>query len=274
MKSNMPQMNSPKGMPSILGDITPPYSAPRSITGVAPEFDDLYTTWQTTKTPENNTKVLAALQPVIDTAVSSYGGANATPNLKSRAKLMALKALDTYDPKRGNVRTHLLSQLQSLRRLSAKEQHIISLPEQVGLDFQKLTLAENELTDALGRDPTDDELADHTNLSTRRIRKIRAFNQPLAEGSVSRVTEESAGGDVASHIPGSNRGTDAWMNFVYDDLGPTDKMIMDMTLGRNGRRRASTQDIASRLKITPGAVSQRAAKIQQMLDKRFDYGGF
>jgi Mn-dependent DtxR family transcriptional regulator len=61
------------------------------------------------------------------------------------------------------------------------------------------------------------------------------------------------------------------LDFVYGDLSPTDKLIMDMTLGRNGRRTAATQDIARRLNITPGAVSQRAAKIQQMIDQRYQH---
>lgn len=274
----MPQeLNKLPGMPSILKemDVPAPFSAPKSVTGVSPEFDTLYTSWSTNKTPETNTKILSAVQPVIDTALQSYGGTAYSPTLRSRAKLMALKALQTYDPQKGNVRTHLLSQLQSLRRAAAKEQNIISLPEQVGLDFQNLNTAENELRDQYGRDPTDDELADHTNLSKRRIQKIRSFNQPLAEGTVSRIVDEdSSGGDVASTIPGSRKGVDAWLDFVYDDLGPTDKLIMDMVLGRNGRKKASTQDIARRLGITPGAVSQRAAKIQTMIDKRHDFGGF
>ncbi|NDE17442.1 hypothetical protein EBZ80_21170 [bacterium] len=189
---------------------------------------------------------------------------------------MALKALDTYDPKRGNVRTHLLSQLQSLRRLTAQSQNIISIPEQVGLDYSRLNESEAELRDQLGRDPTDDELADHTGLSTRRIQKIRAFNQPVSEGMTTREVsdEESYGGDVASNIPGSTRSADAWFNFVYEDLSPVDKLIADMTLGRNGRRKTSTQEIARRLNITPGAVSQRAAKIQAMLDKQYTQSGF
>jgi DNA-directed RNA polymerase specialized sigma subunit len=189
---------------------------------------------------------------------------------------MALKALDTYDPARGNVRTHLLSQLQSLRRASAQAQNIISIPEQVSLDFSRLNENENELRDRLGRDPSDDELADSTGLSVRRIRKVRAFNQPVAEGMTTREVgpDDSYGGDTASTIPGSTRAADAWFNFVYEDLSPVDKLVADMTLGRNGRRKTSTQDIARRLNITPGAVSQRAAKIQAMLDKKYTYGGF
>lgn len=267
--------NKTKGMPSILGDVAPPFSGQRSITGVSPEFDTLYTTWKTKQTPETNTQILSAVQPVIDSALTSYAGTGHSPALRSRAKIMALKALGSYDPQRGNVRTHLLSQLQSLRRAAAKEQNIISIPEQVGLDFQHLTGAENELRDQYGREPTDDELSDYTNLSRRRIQKIRKFNQPLAEGTVSKIVDEdSSGGDVASAVPGRQNAADAWMNFVYEDLGPTDKLIMDMTLGRNGKRRASNQDIARRLNLTPGAVSQRAAKIQAMLDKRLDHGGF
>lgn len=268
-------MNKPKGMPSILGDVAPPFSGPKPITGVSSDFDQLYTAWKKNQTPESNTQILAAVQPVIDSALSSYAGAGHSPTMRSRARMMALKALGTYEPNKGNVRTHLLSQLQSLRRAAAKEQNIISIPEQVGLDFQKLTSAENELRDQYGRDPTDDELADYTNLSRRRLQKIRKFNQPLAEGTVSRIVDEdSTGGDVASSIPGRTSAADAWMDFVYDDLGPTDKLIMDMTLGRNGKRRASTQEIANRLRLTPGAISQRAAKIQAMLDKRLQHGGF
>jgi DNA-directed RNA polymerase specialized sigma subunit len=270
----MPADKKLGGMPSILGDIPGPFSGTKPA-GVDNGFESMYTQWRQAKTPESNTAILKAVQPVIDTAVLSYAGQNAHPTIRSNARMMALKALDSFDPARGNVRTHLLSQLQGLRRATAKSQNIISIPEQVGLDFSNLTESENQLRDALGRDPSDDELADATNLSKRRIQKIRAFNQPLAEGTtVKDITEDNYGGDIASTVPGSNRGADAWFNFVYDDLSPTDKLIADMTLGRNGRRKTSTQDIARRLNITPGAVSQRAAKIQSMLDKRYTHGNF
>lgn len=257
-------------MPSILGDTPPPFSTPPKVTGVSDDFQPVFDEWTKTQTPKTNTKILGAVQPVIETAISSYVGPNPTPTIRSRAKLMALKALQTFDPKVGNVRTHLLSQLQSLRRLAAQEQNIISIPEQVGLDYQKLTEAENELRDRLSRDPADDEIADATGLSVRRIKKIRSFHQPIAEGATVLETGDdyADAGGIASVIPGQNTAQDAWLNFVYGDLSPTDKLIMDMTLGRNGRRKTSTQEIAKKLNISPGAVSQRAAKIQNMLNQQ------
>jgi DNA-directed RNA polymerase specialized sigma subunit len=159
--------------------------------------------------------------------------------------------------------------MQSLRRLSAQEQNIIAIPEQVGLDYKKLNEAENELRDRLSRDPSDDEIADATGLSVRRIKKIRGFHKPIAEGATIIETGDdyADAGGVASQIPGQNDAQEAWLDFVYGDLSPTDKLIMDMTLGRNGRKKTSTQIIAQKLNITPGAVSQRAAKIQSMLNQ-------
>jgi len=257
------------GMPSILGDIPKPFSEQKPpAAGV--DFGSMHANWFKNQTPEQNTNILAEIQPIVDTAVSSYAGANPSPAMRSRARLMALKALQTFDPVRGNVKTHLLSQMQSLRRLAAQEQNIIGIPEQVGLDFQKLTEAENSLRDRLSRDPSDDEIADDIGLSVRRIKKIRQFHKPIAEGStvIETADDYADSGGVASKIPGQNKEQDAWADFVYGDLSPPNKLIMDMALGRNGRSRASVQEIAQKLNITPGAVSQRAAKIQEMLDKR------
>lgn len=266
--NSMKPQNKQTGMPSILGDTIPPFSQPKP--GAGDDFAQVHSGWLNNQTPAQNTQILTKVQPIIDTAVSSYVGASPSSSIRTRAKLMTLKALQNFDPVRGNVRTHLLSQLQSLRRLAAKEQNIISIPEQVGLDFQKLTEAENALRDRLSRDPSDDEIADNVGLSTRRIKKIRAFHKPIAEGStvVDTADDYADAGGVASKIPGQTSEQDAWMDFVYGDLDPTNKLIMDMSLGRNGRRKTSVQEIAQRLNITPGAVSQRAAKIQQMLNTR------
>lgn len=269
----LPTPRGLKGMPSILESeqIDPPYSA-KKVQGVPDNFNDMHAQWMKNRTPEMNTQILEAIQPVIDTAVQSYVGPNANQTARTQAKLMALRALETYDPTKGNVRTHLLSQMQSLRRYAAQQQNIIDIPEQVGLDYQSLSEAENALRDKLGRAPTDDELADETGLSKRRIKKIRSFNQPVSEGMTHNETEDGGSdGTVASTIPGTDHGLDAWLDFVYDDLSSTDKLIMDMTLGRNGRKQASVQEIAKELNISPSAVSQRASKIQEMIDKRHQY---
>jgi DNA-directed RNA polymerase specialized sigma subunit len=268
----MKNVMSHQGMPSILETekVAPPFSGtPNNNT---PDFTAAYDAWKAKRTPENNTALLRTVQPILDTAVSSYAS-NSSPTMRSRAKLLALEAMDSYDPKSGNIKNHLLSRLQRLRRLSGKEQNIIAIPEQVGLDFQKIDFAENELRDQLSRDPTDEELADFTGLSVKRLRNVRNFNKPVSTGATTRATDEASySGEISSNIPNKNTDVDAWLDFVYEDLNSVDKLIMDMSLGRNGRRRAPVQDIAKRLNISPGAVSQRAAKIQTMIDRRHTHG--
>lgn len=226
--------------------------------------------WKSGPSPATTGRLLKAVHPIIDTALRSYGGGSvASPTLRSKAKQMAIGAFGTYDPERGTLKTHLLSQLQGLRRSATREQNIISRPEQVGLDYHHLQQSENELRDWYGREPSDLEVADHTGLSLKRIGHIRRSNLPLAEGQTLRPDAEGNSNVPASSRPDQvTQDADAWHSFVYHDLGATDQVIMDHTLGRNGRPKLSSSQIAQRLGITVGAVSQRTAKIQKLLDQR------
>jgi DNA-directed RNA polymerase specialized sigma subunit len=230
------------------------------------DFAPAFTAWQTTPTPQTNAALMAAVQPVIDTAVFSYGGSNASPNLRSRARLMALQAMPTYAPAKGSLKTHLLSQLQGLRRYSAKEQNPIRVPEQLLLDRNRLQDVEATLEDKLGRPASDAEIADFTGFSPKRLRRIRSVYSGVNEGSFVDETGESY--TPASSMPGQAAAAEAWADFVYGDLSDTDKLIMDATLGRNGRRVMSTAQLASKLGLSAGAISQRRARIQKLLDER------
>lgn len=230
-----------------------------------PEFESAFKSWQASPGPQTNSALLKAVSPVIDTALTTYGGKSYSPTLRSHARAMALKSFQTYDPSRGKLRSHMISQMQRLRRVSAQEQQIISIPESVSLDHQHLTEAENDIADAMGRMPSDMELADRTGLSLKRIAHIRKSQLPVAEGTTQMHLEGDEPMDVGVNIPG--RQNKAWENFVYLDLGNTDRFIMDASLGRNGRKPMTVSQIAQALRITPSAVSQRTQKIQKLLDR-------
>lgn len=236
-------------------------------TKLEPDLADAYSAWQTKPGPAANSGMLKAVQPIMDSALRSYG--TASPTLRSQAKLLTLKALPSYDPMRGTLRTHLLSQLQGLRRISAKEQQIISLPEQVGLDQKFLHDTEHQLRDDLGRDPSDYEIADRTGISLKRLRYVRQFRPPVAEGMASQPWNAGEDArDPSVQRLGRHDDYDAWLDFVYTDLSNTDRVILDYTLGRNGSPKLPLQEVARRLGITPSAASQRAAKIQRLIDER------
>lgn len=250
-----------------------PFSA-GGLNKLEPEFEPAFTAWK--KTPNNATRtaLLHAVDPVISKAIHSYGGGSTgSPVLKSRAKMLALEAMNTYDPMKSKLNTHLLSSMQRLHRISAQQQQIIKVPERVISDRKLLSEAEHELMDQLGRDPSDMEIADFTGFSLKRLGHIRQAHVPVSEGSVlaGQQGEEEDGFMPASVIPGHDPGEAAWQDFVYADLAPKDRVIMDYSLGLHGTPRSSAVEIARRLGLSPGAVSQRAAKIQAMLDERKRY---
>src|SRR5690606_29943577 len=107
--------------------MTPSTTSP-ALGGLEPEFHAAYTAWKTNNTPQSRGELLKAVSPVLQTAIYSYGDGE-SPALKARAKLLALEAFNTYDPTRGSLKTHLLSQLQRLRRISAQQQQTIRVPE-------------------------------------------------------------------------------------------------------------------------------------------------
>lgn len=269
----MPNISGLKNAPNWkpLPDL--PFASENQQAGkLEPDYADAYNAWKADDSPINRGAMLQQVQPVVDTAVFSYAGKGASPYLKGQAKLLALDAIKTYDSSKGSLKTHLLSQLRRLQRLSAQSQQPIRIPERVALDRQALLAVTEELRDDLGREPNDLELSDRAGISLGRIRQIRRAKTGINTGSL--LGDDGEVYTPGSQLPGSDAAEDAWAEMVYYDLGETDRLIMDYTLGLNGRPALSNSDLAAKLDLSPGAVSQRKAKIQAMLDSRHQFDLF
>lgn len=232
-----------------------------------PEFDNLYTTWQQNRTPEGNAAALQALNPTINQAMQTHVGKQ-DPLLKSKARRMTLRALQTYDPMRGRLRNHVYNHLRGLKRAAGQQAHILRAPERLMLDRRAVGASQQELEDELGREPTDDELAHRAGFSVGRLQRIRGYKPGMSHGFFENLGE-------GGFLPAVKRQeSEAWVQFVYDDLSPIDKKIMEWTLGLNGQPVLANQVIAKRLNRSPGAISQRKKLIQNLLDEEQDLSPF
>ena len=237
-----------------------------------PNYQEVYTNWQREPSPAHTGALLKTVQPVINSAMRTYAGPSArSANVKSRAKLLTIDAMKSYDPARGPLKPHLMSRLQRLRRVAAQQRQIIQVPEQVALDQMRSDAAGKELEDKLGRPASDQELADFTGLSVKRLQYIRDSSRPLAESTITRMGDEGAG----SYDPRVQKLTtshNAWLELVYDDLDPTNQYIMERALGMHGHPAAKPSALAKQLKVSPAAISHRMAQIQTKIDKRDELG--
>jgi len=224
-------------------------------------IDDAYEFWQRNQSTANMDRLLQAAKPTIGKALSSFAGGD--KSMTARAKRLAIDAFKTFDPKRGaKLNTHLMIRLQPLQREYTSRSSIFKIPERVQLDKFRLEQSELALTDELGREPSDNELAEYTGFSTRRIAHVRKFaRRGYAESQIR--TPEGEPVQVTSETVDPE---DIWFEYVHHDLDPIDKKILEWKTGMYDKKVLSTNEIASRLKITPSAVSQRAAKIALKLE--------
>ena len=222
-----------------------------------------YDFWNKNRTPKSMGDLLHAAAPTISKAITSYAGGD--KSMRGRARVLATGAFKSYDPNRGTkLESHLLTQLQPLRRTYFDRASPLRIPERVRIDRVTLEGGEQELRDNLGRDPSDDEVADHIGLSRKRISHIRAFGRAAVPTS-----SFLSGDEDQAELPGVSRvdPVAVWTDYVYHDLDALDKQIFDWRTGAHGKRMLSNNEIARRLKLSAGAVSQRAAKIMAKIQE-------
>lgn len=221
---------------------------------------DPYDTWAASPTPANMQKLLKHVAPTLNAAITTHAGGNVSPVVQGHAKLLAVRAIKSYDPTRNTALTsHLHENLRGLIRFNANATSPMQVSERRAKQVTELKTAENDFFEQYGHEATDEELADVLGLSVKRISKIREFGDPRFIRSTS--------GSATTNAPITNQHDPAeiWTDYVYHDLGAIDKQIMEHAVGYNGKAKLRKVELARRLNISPAAVSQRARKIQEKL---------
>lgn len=260
--------------PELVGPspVKPPV-VPAPAPTPAVDDDAVWATWKAAgPSPKANALALQDLDPLVTRAAASVvGGKGLNPILKGRARRLALDGLKTFDPAKGKLQTHMYNQMRTLKRISARSAAGVAVPERIALDRRALDMASTELEDELGREPTDDELADRVGMPPTRIRRVRSYRPAIVGGRPNQ--DGGINDDPASQVPGKNMAMRAMAQMVYDDLSPSDQKVFEWSGGFGGPLKDVTA-IASGLRRSIGWVSQRRALIQKLLDEAHQLNPF
>jgi DNA-directed RNA polymerase specialized sigma subunit len=245
------------------------------VSQLANTFDDdeyfpAFTAWKADPTPQGNATYLQQIKPIVDKGVKLYGGSS--PISASKGKLLALSASQNFDPKKAKLQSHLLNQMKGLQRMAEQQEQVLKVPERILLQRNLINNSMQELQDELGREPTDLELSDHTHLPFARLAQVRSYQPGTTDGHLSTLDPENSG--TGSLLPGDEDAQKNWLQIVHGDLSPMDQRILEMTLGMNGQKKHSNLEIAAKLSRSPGAITQRKAKIQTLLDQEQQFSPF
>ncbi len=233
-------------------------------------LDDHLATWRSKPTPTNMGAVVNGLQSTIDRAVRNYTRSE-SPIVRSKARVLAARAVKGYDPSFGaSLPTHVYRQLQALQRLAPNLQEPLAIPEKLRRDRGGVLRAIEELTNTLDREPSDEEVSEHAGLSVKRVLRVRSSLRAGVPASRFEDAESEDGEDgegTYDAVASASTPEQDWVDAVYHDSGDIDRIILQYRTGYRGAPVLPNQDIAKRLKISPAAVSQRAARLQARLDE-------
>ena len=225
------------------------------------DIDKRYESWKTDPSPTNLRNVVDGLQPAIDYSLRSI---NASDDrlMRSRARSLAAKAVQTYDPTYGAaLPTWTSQQMMPLRRIRREIQQPIKVPERTQLDAMSLMRAENDFMEQHNREPDVEELADWSKIPRKRIEKIRRQyrRMPAQEALGDSIVQTET--DYASEA----------LDYIYRDADKIDRQIIEMKTGYGGKYEPMTpKDIAVKLALTPSQLSRRSARLSMQIQDTED----
>lgn len=217
---------------------------------------DLWKEWRKTRSPVVLKQLLDGLKPLLNREISKWDTTVPRAALESKAKLLTVDALEKYDPNRGAaVGTHVASRIRKLSRSVYPYQNVARLPENQQLLYNTFQVAQNNLIDTLGRDPTHEELADELSWTPK---KVTGFQQAFGR----RELVESEGALISV-----DDARDSVVDFYYHGLSPDDKLLFQDITGYGTGLSFSNARLRRKYKLSQGQLSYRKRKfIDQLKD--------
>jgi DNA-directed RNA polymerase specialized sigma subunit len=215
----------------------------------------LWQAWnESGRKPEHLTPLLKAYNPLISQKVREWRPP-AIPESAFRAELENhfIKSLETYNPERAALSTHINVRLQKAKRYMVQHQNLAYVPEGQAAYIGKIQKAQDQLRDDLGRKPTHSEIADQVGLAPKRVGTIlRAMRKDIPA---------SVFGESDPEIKSTAREREV-LDLLQYNLSQDEKLVFNHLYGREGKAKInSTNQLADKLGKSPSQISRLKTSI-------------
>src|SRR5437867_13080926 len=197
----------------------------------------------------------------------------ALEDLVSEANAGLVRAADKYDPDVGvNFISYAVWWIsQALSSAVTKHGHAVRVPLGRATDVSRIARAQHVLRDKLGREPSDDEVAQIAALDVALVRSIRALSQPThsfdepvagRRGDASRLTLADVIAvepvdDSASGAPSlEEESRRAALDRAMDVLSPRERQVLVMYYGLGGDEPMTLKQIGHAFGVSRERVRQ------------------
>lgn len=203
---------------------------------------DAWKKWNKTGDKEQLTFLLKSMDPFLQSYVNKYSASPLPrPAIESQARILAVKAFETYDPKKAALNTHVGHHLKHLHRYVLEFQNVGKIPENRGIAISKFKNVRSNLSDNLNREPNVIELSDSLHWSvpeTERMQKELRQDLNIIQG------KEEAFFDVNFNTSDTTRDI---VEFIYYSSTPEEKKLLEYWFGIGGTPKLGIDEIAMKL---------------------------